>query len=145
MTNLRERLQAGDPARTARPLDPEEVAAIRHAMAAVRPEPRGGRRAAGLALAATGLAALLLLFLWPATAPGPTPVPPPTPQPEPVAEVAPAPVVPAPVVADVRARERRRAVPAPPPAEPAQVKEIRFVTASGTQILWTVRSSEEGA
>ncbi|HET9300181.1 MAG TPA: hypothetical protein VFO11_09550 [Candidatus Polarisedimenticolaceae bacterium] len=139
MTHLRERLQAGDPARTARPLDAGEMAAIHRAMAAVQPEPRRWPIAAGFALAAAVLVAAVLL--WPRTKPAPMPVA--TTPPAPEVQVPPPPV---PVVAEVRPSRPRKEVPPPaPPAGPAQVKEIRFVTASGTQILWTVRSSEEGA
>ena len=138
MTNLRERLQAGDPARTARPLEDHEMDTIRRAMAAVRPEPRRWPIAAGFALAASVLAAAVLL--WPRATPMPVNA---VPLPPPVVQVRPAPV---PVVAEVRPPRPRRVMhPPAPPTEPAQVKEIRFVTASGTQILWTVRSSEEGA
>lgn len=141
MKNLRERLQTGDPARTARPLDADEVTAIRRAMAAAEREPRRWPIATGLALAATGLAAVALVLLWPKEPPPPTPV----------VVVAPAPVVqaapvPAPVVAERRVPRPRKAVPPPaPPAPRVPVREVRFVTASGTQILWTFRSFEEGA
>ena len=147
MTDLRERLRAGDPALAARPLDADETAAMRRAMASARPQPRRGTLAAGLALAATGLAAAALLLLWPEAPPAPAPVS----APVVVASVPPHPVVQAPpvsppVVAEVRVPRRRKTVPAPaPPAERMQVREVRFVTAKGTQILWTFRSSEEGA
>jgi hypothetical protein len=143
MNDLRERLRAGDPAAKMEPLAPQELAAMRQAMASARPEPRRWPIAAGLGLGAAALV-VAAVVLWP-HAPRPVPAP------APVAAVAPAPEVPVPpappaVVAQVRTPQRRRAVPPPPPAaEPAQVREIRFVTASGTQILWTVRSSEEGA
>lgn len=141
MTNLRERLQAGDPANTAAPLGEHELDTIRRAMAAVQPESRGWPIVAGFALAASVLVAAVLL--WPQANPAPAPRPVATGTPASAAQVLPAPT---PVVAEVQSPRPRRAVPPPPPpAEPAQVKEIRFVTASGTQILWTVRSSEEGA
>jgi hypothetical protein len=146
MNSLRERLRDDDPACAARPLDADEVAGIRRAMAAARPEPRRWSLAAGLALAATVVLAAVLL--WPQAPPASAPVPVPlplavVPAPSTVAPVAPAPAL---LAAEVRAARRRPAVlPPMAPPEPAQVKEIRFVTANGTQILWTVRSSEEGA
>ncbi|HEX5043839.1 MAG TPA: hypothetical protein VFV75_13090 [Candidatus Polarisedimenticolaceae bacterium] len=148
MKSLRERLRSGDPARTARPLDAEEMAAIRQAMAAVRPGPRGWRLAAGLALAVTALGTVALLVLWPDPPSAPVPVPMAAPvvvpAPAPSLQVAQAPPV-LPRPRGVRLPRRATGTVPPPLAQPAQVKEIRFVTASGTQILWTVRSSEEGA
>ena len=141
MSDLRNRLRAGDPARTARPLDPHELAAMRRAMATVRPAPRRFPIVAG-AVAAVATGVLVAVLLWPAPVPSP-PVPPPIAAVEAAPSSAPAA---ASALAEIR-QPRRRAVrrPVPAPVGPAAVKEIRFVTASGTQILWTFRSSEEGA
>jgi len=138
MTDLRDRLRAGDPCRTARPLDPEELAAMRRAMASAQPEPRRFGLVAGLALVATGL--LTALLLWPDSLPPPS-VPPVVAPAPPVVVAPPAPSTPPPMLAKARPKP---VLPKPLP-EPAPVRQVRFVTAKGTQIIWTFRSSEEGA
>lgn len=142
MTDLRQRLRSSDPLREVRPLDAAELERMRRA---IRSAPAGRRPllgwalAAGTVLAAAGLAAALLL------APGKG-------APAPVAPIARVEAVPAPTLEpEVAAvpppapsrRPARRAEPAERP--PSSLKEVRFVSANGTQILWTFRSPEEGA
>lgn len=138
MTDLRERLRSADPVREIRPLEEAEIVAMRRAIRSAAPA--GGRPtlgfklAAGLALAAAGLA--VAVRLGPRKG-APAPV-------APVAPIARVEAVPTPVPEPA---PRRRFAPRPEPAEPpsSQLKEVRFVSANGTQILWTFRSPEEGA
>jgi hypothetical protein len=138
MRNLRDRLRAADPAEGMRLLDPDELAAMRRAMATARPAPRRFPLVVG-AVAAVATGMMLAVLLWPADVP-----PPAVPA---VEAAAPLPSAPAPpALAEIRQPRRRAVRPAvPAPITPAAVREIRYVTASGTQILWTFRSSEEGA
>jgi hypothetical protein len=148
MADLRERLRAADPARHARSLDQIELAAMRAAMRAA-PVPRpfaGWRLAAAFAVATSTLAIALLVLRWGGDAPAPLATP--TQAPVVVAAPPPSPMPEAPKAAPALAVVKRRLErPRPAPADPAQpqVREVRFVTESGTQILWTFRSREEGA
>jgi hypothetical protein len=157
MNDLGKRLRSADPLRTLRPLDDRESGALRRAIVSAVPAPRRSR--APLLLGGLGLAAAVLgiaLFLPPRQEPA-----------RPVAALRTSAPSPAPSQAPLEAGSevavtvpapppRRRAVPRPRSAEPAgaaepadapaaQAKELRFVTANGTQIVWTFRSAQEGA
>jgi hypothetical protein len=91
------------------------------------------------------LAAVVLIALLVGLPDEERPAPPAAPVPSIVEVPLPPDVVPQPTVA-VAPPQRRSPVlrPAATPT-PTQVREVRFVTANGTQILWTFRSTEEGA
>jgi hypothetical protein len=142
MTDLRDRLRRSDPLESLPPLDAAEAAAIRRAMREAVPvrKPVPWKRAAGLALGtAAGLVVAAVLLLWPSLqAP---------PDPEIALAAAPAWIAPLP---ELPPAPPSVAQPTPRPDLPAapvasQVREVRFVTTTGTQILWSFRPGEEGA
>lgn len=143
MSDLQERLRATDPARDARPLDEAELVAMRRAMHEAHAPSRVAAWRPATALAVVLACLLIGVLLWPSRQETPAPV---AVQPFPVVVPAPPPVATAEAVEVARPPRKRYPAPMPDPAPAtSRVKEIRFVTASGTQILWTFHPSEEGA